>query len=55
VKRVAQAVSLAALFGSILPPVLYFYGGMDLDSMKWWMLIAAIAWFAATPIWMDRK
>jgi len=55
VKRVAQGVSLAALVGSILPPILFFTGGMDLDSMKRWMLIAAIGWFAATPIWMDRK
>jgi len=54
VKRVARVVSFAALAGTILPPILFFTGGMDLDSMKRWMLIAAIAWFAATPMWMDR-
>jgi hypothetical protein len=34
--------------------VLFFYGGMNLDAAKGWMLIAAIAWFVATPIWMDK-
>ena len=53
-KRAARVVSLAALVGTILPPILFFTGGMDLDSMKRWMLIATIAWFAATPMWMDR-
>jgi hypothetical protein len=53
-KRVAQLVSLAALAGTLLPPVLFFAGRMDLDPMKWWMLLAAIAWFAATPLWMKQ-
>ena len=53
-RRAAQLVSIAALAGTILPPVLFFTGQMDLDPMKWWMLLAAAAWFAATPIWMNR-
>jgi hypothetical protein len=54
-KRTAQLVSLAALAGTIIPPVLFFFDRVDLDFMKWAMLVAAVAWFAATPIWMDRK
>lgn len=50
----ARLVSLAALAGTIVPPVLFFTGQMDLDAMKWWMVIAAVAWFVATPIWMER-
>ena len=53
-RRAAQLVSLAALVGTILPPVLFFAGQMALEPMKGWMLLAAIAWFAATPIWMNR-
>jgi TM2 domain-containing membrane protein YozV len=53
-KRAAQAVSFAALAGTIVPPVLFFYGQMGLEPMKAWMLAAAAAWFAATPLWMDR-
>jgi high-affinity nickel permease len=53
-KRAAQVVSLAALAGTILPPVLFFAGRMDLDTMKAAMLVAAVAWFAATPVWMKQ-
>jgi len=53
-KRAAQVVSLAALAGTILPPVLFFAGRMDLESMKWAMLVATVAWFAATPLWMKK-
>jgi hypothetical protein len=54
VKVAARFVSLAALAGTILPPVLFFGGHMDLDATKLWMLVATVAWFAATPVWMDR-
>jgi hypothetical protein len=54
-RHTARLVSLAALAGTILPPILFFAGRMDIDSMKWAMLLAAVAWFAATPVWMDRR
>lgn len=53
-KTAARLVSLVSLVGTILPPVLFFTGHMDLDATKLWMLVATIAWFAATPVWMDR-
>ena len=53
-KTAARLVSLVSLVGTILPPVLYFTGHMDLDATKAWMLVAAVAWFVATPVWMDR-
>lgn len=53
-KRAAQAVSAAALAGTILPPVLFFAGRVDIEAMKWAMLVATIAWFAATPLWMRK-
>lgn len=53
-RRVAQAVSFAALAGTILPPVLFFYGQVELEPMTAWMLASAVAWFAATPVWMNK-
>jgi hypothetical protein len=53
-RRAAQLMSLAGLVGTILPPVLFFYGAIGLDPMKTWMLAAAVAWFAATPLWMKQ-
>jgi hypothetical protein len=54
VKRAALVVSLIALVGTILPPILFFVDKIDLASMKSWMLVATVAWFVATPLWMDR-
>lgn len=53
-KAIARTVSMLALAATILPPVMFFAGRMDLDAVKLWMLAATVAWFAATPIWMDR-
>jgi hypothetical protein len=53
-RALARLVSLVALVGTIVPPLLFFAGRIDLDSTKWWMLAATVAWFAATPLWMDR-
>jgi hypothetical protein len=54
VKAAARVVSFVSLVGTIAPPVLFFTGQMDLDATKWWMLVATVGWFVATPIWMDR-
>jgi hypothetical protein len=53
-RALARFVSLMALVGTIVPPLLFFAGRIDLDATKWWMLAATAAWFAATPLWMDR-
>ena len=53
-RTAARLVSLVSLVATILPPVLFFTGHMNLDATKLWMLVATIAWFAATPVWMNR-
>jgi hypothetical protein len=54
VKTVARLVSYVALAATILPPVLFFTGSLTLAQAHLWMLAAAVAWFVATPVWMDR-
>ena len=53
-RTAAKLVSLVSLVATILPPVLYFTGALDLAAAQGWMLAATVAWFAATPVWMDR-
>ncbi len=53
-RTAARLVSLASLAGTILPPVLFFGGQIDLQATKVWMLVATVAWFVATPLWMSR-
>jgi hypothetical protein len=54
-KALAKAVSALALAGTILPPLLFFAGRLDLAQVKTWMLVSTVAWFAATPLWMERE
>jgi hypothetical protein len=54
-KRVAQLISWSALAASLAPPCMYYAGGMELATMQHWMLVAAVAWFAATPLWMEHN
>lgn len=54
-KTSAQIVSWLALAGTLAPAILFFTGHLDLDQVKRWMLAATLAWFVATPLWMERK
>ncbi|MGH9385465.1 MAG: hypothetical protein ACRD2N_14385 [Vicinamibacterales bacterium] len=53
-KTIAFALSLAALAGSIVPAVLFFYGYVDIGAVKVWMLVATVVWFGVTPAWMKQ-
>jgi hypothetical protein len=54
-KRIAQVVSWLALAGTLVPACIYYGQGIDLAQVKLWMLVATVAWFVATPIWMEHK
>lgn len=51
-KTGAMLCGLAALGGTIVPPVLFALHLLPHTSMQGIMLVAAIAWFAAAPLWM---
>jgi hypothetical protein len=52
VTNVFKVISGVAFAATIVPPLLYVRGGLDLDAMKLWMTVATVAWFVATPFWM---
>lgn len=52
-KQIARIIGLAALAGTIVPPALFMTRSLDELPMQRLMLIAAVAWFAAVPFWMD--
>ena len=54
-RTTARIVSWVSLAGTLLPALLFWAGRLDLDQVKLAMLVATIAWFAATPVWMDQK
>jgi hypothetical protein len=54
-KRFAQLISWSALACTLVPPCVFYAGGMDLAQVQRWMLVSAVAWFLATPIWMEHN
>ena len=54
-KHLAQILSLLALAGTLLPPVLFFADKLTLVQTQFWLLLAALLWFATAPIWMEHK
>lgn len=54
-KRIAQLISCLALAATLAPAALFFAGKLELPAAKLWMLVAAVAWFVATPLWMEHK
>jgi nitrate/nitrite transporter NarK len=52
IKLIAKIVSPIALIVLIAPSLLFLSGRMELDQVKWIMLIATIIWFVAASLWM---
>lgn len=48
----AMLCGMAALVGTVVPPVLFMFQMMPLETVKGVMLVAAVAWFVAAPFWM---
>lgn len=55
-RLILKIVSMLSLIALILPAILFLAGRMELDGVKWFMLLATIVWFVtATPImWKDN-
>lgn len=54
-KSVLKIASVIGLMLSIVPPILFFLGNMDLDTMKLWMGIGMLAWMVTAPFWINKK
>ena len=49
---ILQFLSLLALIALTLPSVIFLAGKMELNMVKWLMLVATIVWFVTTTAWM---
>ena len=47
-----QIISLAALIALTLPSIVFLTGRIDLNMVKWIMLLATIVWFVTATPWM---
>jgi hypothetical protein len=51
-RSILQIISLLALIALTLPSVLFLAGQLELDMVKWLMLLATIVWFVTASLWM---
>jgi len=51
-RPILQIVSLLALIALTLPSIIFLTGRVELDMVKWIMLLATIVWFVAATGWM---
>ena len=52
---VAKLISWISLIAVIAPSILFLAGRMELDQVKWIMLISTVVWFVSASMWMWRK
>ena len=55
-RPILQIISILALIALTLPSIILLAGRLELDTVKWIMLVATVVWFvAATPwMWKDK-
>ena len=53
--NILKIISWLSLACIVAFAVLYLAGKVEKDTMKLYLLIATIVWFALTPFWMGRK
>lgn len=51
-RLILQIVSLLSLVAVVLPSILFLAGRLELDTVKWLMLLATIVWFVTASMWM---
>ena len=51
-RSILQIISLLALIALTLPSVLFLAGRLELNMVKWIMLVATAVWFVAATLWM---
>jgi len=51
-RSILQIISLLALIALTLPSVIFLAGKMELNTVKWLMLVATIVWFVTATGWM---
>ncbi len=51
-RTILQFISLMALIALTLPSVNFLAGKLELDRVKWLMLVATIVWFVTATGWM---
>ncbi len=52
---IIKIISYLALAGTIIPSLMVFFTGLDLQTNKNIMVISMILWFMTAPVWINKK
>lgn len=50
-----KIISYLALAATIIPPLMVFFGELDINTNKQIMAISMVVWFATAPFWINKK
>ena len=50
-----KIISYLALAATIIPPLMVFFGELDINTNKQIMAISMVIWFATAPFWINKK
>jgi hypothetical protein len=48
-------VAVLSLVALMLPSILFLAGRIELDTVKWIMLLATVVWFVAATPWLWKQ
>lgn len=54
-RKIAGIIGLASLVILLLPSVLFLFGDLSLEQVKWMMLVATFFWFVFAPLGMRER
>ena len=54
-RTILIVVAVLSLVALMLPSILFLAGRMELDTVKWIMLVATVVWFAAGTPWLWKR
>jgi len=54
-RTVFIVISVLSLVVLMVPSILFLAGRMQLDTVKWLMLAATVAWFVAATPWLWKQ
>jgi len=55
VRCILQTISWLSLAAVVVPALLFLYGSIGLTTVQSTLLVATIAWFITTPMWMGKE
>ena len=54
-KTLLKIISFVGLLLTLIPSLLVFLNGIELETNKYLMLVGTFLWFGSSPFWMNKS